>query len=139
MENIRVTSIVSLQYKTSTLTLNGSNASASLTEVLWTGSLREDEPLELLLLFLVVRPNPRLEIPPTGMSCGDPPTPMLWVKKEHLEGFVDPADDFPYNIGQSQGSFVRTVPSRTLNEIFKRTCSKWHFLSKEGDDPTEYS
>jgi hypothetical protein len=63
--------------------------------------LREDEPLELLLLFLVVRPNPRSEIPPTGMSCGDPPTPMLWVKKEHLEVFVDPADDFPYNNEQS--------------------------------------
>jgi hypothetical protein len=62
-----------------------------------------------------------------------------YYRKEHLEGSVDPAEDFPYNIGQSHGSCMRTIAARTLNEIFQTHMFQVALSFKEGDDKIEYS
>jgi hypothetical protein len=59
-------------------------------------------------------------------------------RKEHLEGPVDPAEDFPYNI-ESPESCMRTIAARTLNELFHTHMFQIALTFKEGEDHIEYS
>lgn len=57
---------------------------------------------------------------------------------EHLEDVVDPLEDFPYNNYFSEAC-MRTIASRTLNEIFLEHMFQLVLSFKGGDDAINYS
>lgn len=159
----------------------GSESSASLPEILWTGSLHGDETLgptvvmeaaALLLEAASCEAKPRLhgsdwnaevkaatECRLDLRSRGIDDTHRQWLarlvstrrivvvpnanalghyRKEHLESGVDPADDFPYN-KESPEACMRSIASRTLNEIFQTHLFQVALTFKDGDDHIEYS
>ncbi|KAG7360701.1 zinc carboxypeptidase [Nitzschia inconspicua] len=159
----------------------GSESSASLPEVLWTGSLHGDETLgpavvmeaaALLLEAASCEAKPRLHASnwdvevSEALACrtdlrsrGVDDTHRQWLarlvstrrivvvpnanalghfRKEHLEGTVDPAEDFPYNI-KSPEACMRSLAARTLNEIFRTHIFQVAISFKEGEDHIEYS
>jgi len=73
----------------------------------------------------------RIVVVPNANSLG-------YYRNEHLEDVVDPAEDFPYNIDNSE-SCMRTVAARTLNEIFRTHMFQFTLLFKEGDNEIHYS
>ena len=67
------------------------------------------------------------------------PNALGQYRQTHLEGTVDPLEDFPYNNDESE-SCMRTITARTMNEIFRDHVFQIALSFTEGvEDKISYS